>query len=195
MAGTGFAGVRGSFWSAGVPEEASLTGVAVTAICVVAAFVTHASTPSPRRQPQSTAEMAALGVSIALALLALMWRPSDAVGCLPGLIIVERGTALAVVAGCVVSAHTLPVDHAAGLLLGGGFVVSGWYTIVSVTIAKATSFNNKIIDGIMVCGENACTRMFGLAGTRLLLEKTDSQVGDHELVLGSWSKGIHRVPG
>lgn len=42
--------------------------------------------------------------------LALMRRPCDAVGSLPGLVIVERRTALAVVTGCVVSAHTLAVN-------------------------------------------------------------------------------------
>lgn len=64
-----------------------------------------------------------------------------------------------------------------------------------MSIAKTTAFDNKIIDGIMVCGEDGCTRMFVLAGTQLALQQTDSQVGDHELVLGSWSIGIHRVPG
>lgn len=42
--------------------------------------------------------------------LALVRRPYDAVGGLPGLVVVERGAALAVVASCVVSAHALPVD-------------------------------------------------------------------------------------
>lgn len=42
--------------------------------------------------------------------LALVWSPHDAVGGLPGLVVVERCAALAVVASCVVSAHTLPVD-------------------------------------------------------------------------------------
>lgn len=42
--------------------------------------------------------------------LALVRCPCDAVGRLPGLVIVERCTALAVVAGRVVSAHTLPLD-------------------------------------------------------------------------------------
>lgn len=42
--------------------------------------------------------------------LALMRCPYDAVGGLPRLVIVERCTALAVVASCVVSAHTLAMD-------------------------------------------------------------------------------------
>lgn len=42
--------------------------------------------------------------------LALMRRPYDAVGSLPGLVIIERCTALAVVTGCVVSADTLAMD-------------------------------------------------------------------------------------
>lgn len=41
-----------------------------------------------------------------------MWRPDDAVGSLPGLVIVERGTALAVLTGRVVSADTPAVDLA-----------------------------------------------------------------------------------
>lgn len=83
--------------------------------------------------------------------------------------------------------------HVTGLLLAG-LVAAGWDTVVSMPIAKATAFDNKIIDGIMVCGEYGGTGMFGLAGTRLALQQTDSQVGDHELVLGGWSVGIHGVP-
>lgn len=76
-----------------------------------------------------------------------------------------------------------------GLLLAG-LVAPGWYTVVSVSIAKATAFDNKVINGVMFCGEDGGTRMFGLAGTRLVLQQPDSQVGDHELVLGGWSIGI-----
>lgn len=63
-----------------------------------------------------------------------------------------------------------------------------------MSIAKATAFHDKIIDGIMVCGEASSTRMFDLARTRLALQQADPQVGDHKLVLGSWSIGIHLVP-
>lgn len=42
--------------------------------------------------------------------LTLVRRPRDAVGGLPGLIVVERCAALAVVAGRVMSAGTLAVD-------------------------------------------------------------------------------------
>lgn len=80
--------------------------------------------------------------------------------------------------------------HVAGLLLAGS-VAAGWDTVVSVPIAEATAFDNKIIDGIMVCGEDGSTGMFGLAGTRLALQQADSQVGDHELILGGWSVGIY----
>lgn len=83
--------------------------------------------------------------------------------------------------------------HVIGLLLAG-LVAPGWYTVVSMSVTKATAFDNKIIDGIMVCGQDGSTGMFGLAGTRLPLQQADSQVGDHELVLGSWSIGIHLVP-
>lgn len=83
--------------------------------------------------------------------------------------------------------------HVIGLLLAG-LVAPGWYTVVSMSVTKATAFDNKIIDGIMVCGEDGSTGMFGLAGTRLALQQADSQVGDHELVLCSWSIGIHLVP-
>lgn len=84
--------------------------------------------------------------------------------------------------------------HVIGLLLAG-LVAPGWHTLVSMSIAKTTAFDNKIIDGVVVCGEDGGTRLFGLAGTRLALQQADSQVGDHELVLGSRSVGIHRVPG
>lgn len=63
-----FAGVRSSFWSTRVPEEAFLTVLAVTALCAVATVVTHASTASPRSQPQSTTEVTAFGVAVTLAL-------------------------------------------------------------------------------------------------------------------------------
>lgn len=133
-------------------------------------------------------------MTVTLALLALMRCPYDAIGSLPGLVVVEWCTALAVVTSCVVSANTLAMDHVTGPLLAG-IVALGWYTVVSMSIAKATAFDNKIIDGIVVCGQNIITWMFGLAGTRLALQQTDSQVGDHELVLSSRSIGIHRVPG
>lgn len=63
-----FAGIRGSFWSAGVPEEALLTVLAVAALCVVAAVVTHAAAPPSRCEPQSTTEVTALGMAVTLAL-------------------------------------------------------------------------------------------------------------------------------
>lgn len=66
--------------------------------------------------------------------------------------------------------------------------------MVSMSIAEATPFDNKVIDGIMVCGEGGGARMLRLAGTRLVLQQTNSQVGDHKLVLGRWSIWIHRVP-
>lgn len=80
--------------------------------------------------------------------------------------------------------------HVVGLLLAG-LVAPGWCTVVSMSIAKAAAFDNKIIDGIMVRGEESSAGMFGLAGTRLALQQTDSQIGDHELLLSSWSIGIH----
>ena len=86
---------------------------------------------------------------------------------------------------CLKIAH-----HVIGPLLTR-FVATGWHTVVSVSIAKAAAFHNKIIDGVMVRGEDGGTRMFGLAGTRLAPQQTDSQVGDHELVLGGRSVGIH----
>lgn len=44
--------------------------------------------------------------------LALMRCPNDAVGSLPGLVIVERSTALAMITRCVMSANTLAMDLA-----------------------------------------------------------------------------------
>jgi len=64
-----FTGDWCSFRSAGISEEALLTVLAVTAFCVMAAVVTHASTPPSWCQPQPSTETAALGVSVTLALL------------------------------------------------------------------------------------------------------------------------------
>lgn len=62
------AGVRGRFWTAGVPEEAPLAALAVATLRVVATVVTHAAAPPSPGEPQSPAEVAALGVTVALAL-------------------------------------------------------------------------------------------------------------------------------
>lgn len=190
MARTGFAGVRCHFWSAGISVKALLTALAVTALRVVAAVVAHPATPSPRCEPQPSTEVTAPGVAVTLALLTLVRRPRDAVGGLPGLIVVERCAALAVVAGRVMSAGTLAVDHVADVLCAGK-VGTGWFAVVGVSIAKAAAFDYKIIDGVMIRGEGRGTRMLGLAGARLILQQTDSQVGDHELVLSSRAIGIH----
>jgi len=80
--------------------------------------------------------------------------------------------------------------HVVGLLFSG-LVALGWYTVVSVSITKTTAFDNKIIDGIVVCGEEGGSRVFGLAGTLLALQQADAQVGDHELVLGGGSIRVH----
>lgn len=83
--------------------------------------------------------------------------------------------------------------HVIGPLLAG-LVAPGCYTVVSMAVAKTTAFDNKIVDRVVVRGEGAIRGMFGLAGTRLAPQQTDPQVGDHELVLGSRSKGVHLVP-
>lgn len=85
------------------------------------------------------------------------------------------------------------IYHLTGLVLIVS-VAPGWHTLVRMSVAKATSFHNKIIDGIMVCVGDGGSRVFGQAGTRLALQQTDSQVGDHKLVLGGWSIRIHHVP-
>lgn len=66
--------------------------------------------------------------------------------------------------------------------------------MVSMSVAKATALDDKIIDGIVVCGEDGSLQIFGLAGTRLALQQAHSQVGDHELVLGSRPVRIHLTP-
>lgn len=66
--GLTFAGVGGRFRTAGVSEEARLAVVAVAALRVVVAVVAHAATAPSRREPQSSTEVAALGVTVALAL-------------------------------------------------------------------------------------------------------------------------------
>lgn len=65
-------------------------------------FILKLGLPAARPAPQST-----LGPSLTLTLVR---RPHDAVGRLPGPVVVERRTALAVLAGCVVSADALSVD-------------------------------------------------------------------------------------
>lgn len=48
------------------------------------------------------------------------------------------------------------------------------YTVDSVPVAKATAFDNKVIDSEMVGGQDGGTRMFGLAGTPLVLQQMNS---------------------
>lgn len=62
------AGVRGGLWSAGVSEEALLAVLAVPALRVMAAVVAHTTTPPSCCEPQSPAEVTALGVTVTLAL-------------------------------------------------------------------------------------------------------------------------------
>ena len=61
--------------------------------------------------------------------LALMRCPCDAVGSLPGLVIVEWGAALAVLPGRIVSAHTLAMD-----LPGKQHTQKHGYFIVSASV-------------------------------------------------------------
>lgn len=88
----------------------------------------------------------------------------------------------------------MSAHHVADVLCAGK-VGTGRFAVVGVSIAKAAAFDYKIIDGVMIRGEGRGTRMLGLAGARLNLQQTDSQVGDHELVLSSRAIGIHWVPG
>lgn len=83
--------------------------------------------------------------------------------------------------------------HVIGPLLAG-LVAPGFYTVVGMAVAKTTAFDNKVVDRVVVRGEDGISGTFGLAGTRLALQQTDPQVGDHELVLGSRSIGVHLVP-
>lgn len=62
------AGVRGRFGAAWVPEEARPAVLAVPALRVVTAVVAHAAAAPPRGQPQPSAEVAAVGLAVALAL-------------------------------------------------------------------------------------------------------------------------------
>lgn len=87
------------------------------------------------------------------------------------------------------------VTHHVVGLLQAGFVASRRHTVVSMPITQATAFHNKIIDGVMFRGERGGARLLHLTRTRLTLQETDSQVGDHQLVLGSRSERIHLVRG
>lgn len=84
--------------------------------------------------------------------------------------------------------------HVVGLLQAG-FVAPRRRAAVSVPVTQAAAFHNKIIDGVMVCGERGGGGVLRLTQTRLTLQETDSQVGDHQLVLGGRTEGIHLVRG
>lgn len=66
--GLTFAGIRGSFWSTGVLVEAPLTAMAVTALCVVEAVITHTPAPSTWCEPQPSVQVTALCMAVTLAL-------------------------------------------------------------------------------------------------------------------------------
>lgn len=66
--------------------------------------------------------------------------------------------------------------------------------MVGVSVAKAAALDDEIVDGVVVHGEDGSFQIFGLAGTRLALQQAHSQVGDHELVLGSRPVRIHLTP-
>lgn len=87
------------------------------------------------------------------------------------------------------------VTHRVVGLLRAGFVASCRHTPVGVPVTQATAFHNQIVDGVMLRGERGGARLLGLTRTRLTLQQTDPQVGDHQLVLGSRTEGIHLVRG
>lgn len=132
-------------------------------------------------------------MTVALAFLAFMRCTHDAVGCLPWQVIVERSTALAVIADCVMPADAFAMYHVTGLLWAC-FIAPGWHAVISMSVAQAAAFNNEIVDSVVVHWKNSRSRMFGPARALLSLQETNSQVGDRELVLSSQPVGIHRAP-
>lgn len=93
---------------------------------------------------------------------------------------------------CVHESRGGASHHVAGLLQAG-FVASRRHTVLSMSVTQATAFHNKIIDGVMFRGQRGSATLLRLTRTRLTLQEADSQVGDHQAVLGSRSEGIHLV--
>lgn len=145
VAQTQFTRIRCSFCYRWVPVVPAFAHLTVSTFGVVEAVIADASTSPTRRQPQRTVQVASLSMPIALAFLALLWGPSDAVGRLPRPVVVKRSAVLAVVTGCVVATNTFPVDHVVCLLL----VDADWNTVVCMPIAKTASLHNKIINCVM----------------------------------------------
>lgn len=87
------------------------------------------------------------------------------------------------------------VTHHAVGLLRAGFGASRWATAVGVPVTQAAAFHHKIVDGVMSRGEGGGAGLLRLTRTRLTLQETHPQVGDHQLVLGSHSERVHLVGG
>lgn len=111
MAGTRFASVRGREGSSEVAVETGLTALTVLTLSVVLTVVADTAAAVPRRLPHVDVEVTGVRVPIALASSAFVRSPCSAVRCLPGPVIVQWCTVLAVAACCVVLTHTPPVDH------------------------------------------------------------------------------------
>lgn len=90
---------------------------------------------------------------------------------------------------CVWNTH-----HAVGLLPAGS-VAWRRHAVVSMSVTQTAALHNEIVDGVMFRGERVAAGVLRLAGTRLTPQETDSQVGDHQLVLGGRSEGVHLVRG
>lgn len=113
--------------------------------------------------------------------LALVWSPHDAVGSLPGLVVVERCAALAVVASCVVSAHTLPVDLSSKyhgqdrvfFLVVSVFLKRKW-TFLKLRLSVGLTFRRSLIT---FCADASCSHPVLHTATRFsTLDEVKPQV-------------------
>lgn len=183
MAGTGFASVRGGEGSEEVAVEARLAALAVLTLGVVPTVAADPAAAIPRRGPHVDIEVTGVRVPIALAGSALLRGPRSAVRCLPGPVVVQRCTVLAVAAHCVVLTHALPVDHMGCSWGLDGPEAINRYTLISVAIAVAAALDNEIIDCVVCEMLRLCIQVISLAGTRLSFQQLHAEVGDLQLLL------------
>lgn len=99
---------------------------------------------------------------------------------------------------CSVSVHLQILQrvthHVCSPLLTGS-EARRWDTLVGMSVAQAAALDDEVVDGVVVCRKGGSLQVFGLAWARLAPQQPHSQVGDHELVLGSRPVRVHLPPG
>lgn len=152
--------------------------------CVVLTCITHASTHIARCQVHGHVKMAAVGVPMALALLAGM--TVAILGWTPGQVMIEILTLLAVEALSVVFADTGPMNHALSMRWcpGGGCTLGG------VSVAETVASNYQFIQGVVVLLSDLPTRVEQVVPQRVQPCQVHPQVGDLQQVLDLWTVGV-----